>query len=178
MHSHGSLHFLSQSDCISEGAALHESLGGIVITDHRLILLRKLLQKCDSSHQRNALRYSPGETLRHSETPCLLSHTHTYTHASWHINTHTHTHNPYCFLLQDVSCLITPSHVNKDPHAPLLPSQNLSVCVSVWALQMRHRRKNEIEKKVRGNLISFLIFSPSTLMVPSHHRVEKNWQKC
>lgn len=67
---HEYLHFSSKPDWISQGAA-SESSCGIVITDHRLILQRKLLQRSDSSSQRNPLVYSLRESRTHSKTPCL-----------------------------------------------------------------------------------------------------------
>lgn len=116
--------------------SLHDSLDGTVITDHRPILLRKLLQRCDSSYQRNALKYSLRESWRYSETRCvslplLLSALDIYKYAHTQTHVHAGTHKQSLLLTlagrymsdQCFSCQKTPLHTS------ITLSKLLSYCV-------------------------------------------------
>lgn len=131
------------------GCSLHESLDEIVITDHRLILQRKLLHKTDSLYERNELKLSlRGNCGVPASLFACCSHTHTHTFTHTHRPAHTKSH--YNSYLQDVSCLITASDVCKDTHTPPLACQNLSVSMPACEpckCDREKRRRTQIKRK-------------------------------
>lgn len=124
---------------------LHECLDGIVITDHRLMLQRKLFPRSDSSYHRGPRVQS----LRRIMDCVVLTHAHTDTYT--HMRSY---HSSFHF----VPSPITPFHVNNGTRAPPLSSQNLLAFVFVNPQTEERERLRFKKKKKAGRDRQFYVF--------------------
>lgn len=130
---------------------LHECLDGIVITDHRLMLQRKLFPRSDSSYHRGP----HVQSLRRIMDCVVLTHAHTDTYA------HTQSYDsPFHF----VPSPITPFHVNNDTRTPPLSCQNLLPCVFV-NLKTEERERLRFKKSRKQEAVLCLCCLASSHLV-------------
>ena len=155
--------------------SLRESLDGIVITDHRLILrgscFRRVIHQIREMHS-NTLRESWTHIKKPQCHPLTALNIHTHTHA----DTHTYTGIMTCRTCHVWSLPLVSMETLTHLHYPVKTYQ----CECVSLANVTERKEKEWDKKKRKRQFNFFLNSPRSLhsLIHISSRWRKKLQKC